>query len=289
MNRRICVITALIYLSAALGVCSDAQAHVGDRVVQIYEVPSSDIPDIDDLSIFEWENIVPEPSLDSRDFSSLQLGSPSSHDLAVRIHLAWNMGTQRLYMAMQRTDDIYINQYAGGDPPNFFGADHLEFYVDGDHSGGQYACGPPDGTEAQVRHYVGAQAQRGCKRCVQPKPAIRVVGAVDAHGGKEQRNGRGRQRVGRAQACRYRHHGGIARPAGQRGGRRLQEDRRPARGQDLDSRNVELAVAEHHPGAAASPVAIQIDHHRGCAPTGVVCMLQLAPESHQFDILAEVR
>lgn len=160
MNRRICVITALIYLSAALGVCSDAQAHVGDRVVQIYEVPSSDIPDIDDLSIFEWENIVPEPSLDSRDFSSLQVGSPSSDDLAVRIHLAWNMGTQRLYMAMQRTDDIYINQYAGGDPPNFFGADHLEFYVDGDHSGGQYACGPPDGTEAQVRLYVGAQAQR---------------------------------------------------------------------------------------------------------------------------------
>lgn len=160
MNRRCCVTTAWACLGAALSVCSGAQAHVGDRVILIYEVPTSDIPVLDDFSLFEWDHIVPESSLESRDFSSLQVGSPNSADLAVRIHLAWNMGTQRLYMAMERTDDIYINQYAGGDPPNFFGADHLEFFVDGDHSGGQYACGPPDGTEAQVRLYVGAQAQR---------------------------------------------------------------------------------------------------------------------------------
>lgn len=139
---------------------SRAGAHVGDRVIPIYEVPTSDLPVIDDFSLFEWENIVPQPSLDSADFSSLQIGSPSSSNLAMRIYLAWNQTTQQLYMSMQRTDDHYINEYVGGDAPNFFGADHVEIFVDGDHSGGQYACGPPDGTPEQVKLYVGAQAQR---------------------------------------------------------------------------------------------------------------------------------
>ncbi len=160
MNRRHCCLSTRICLSAVLSLGGGAGAHVGDRVIPIYEVPSSDIPAIDDFSLFEWENIVPEPSLESLDFSSLQVGSPSSADLAVRVYLAWNMATQRLYLALERTDDIYINEYFGGDAPNFIGADHVEFFVDGDHSGGQYACGPPDGTEDQIRLFVGAQAQR---------------------------------------------------------------------------------------------------------------------------------
>jgi len=149
-----------ICLCVVLIVSGRAVAHVGDRVIPIYEVPTSDIPDIDDFSLFEWANIVPESSLESRDFSSLQIGSPSSDDLAARIYLAWNMGTQQLYLAMQQMDDFYINEYAGLDLPNFFGADHIEFFVDGDHSGGQYACGPPDGTPEQIKLYVGSQAQR---------------------------------------------------------------------------------------------------------------------------------
>ena len=124
MNRRHCCLSTWICLSAVLSLGGGAGAHVGDRVIPIYEVPSSDIPAIDDFSLFEWENIVPEPSLESLDFSSLQVGSPSSADLAVRVYLAWNMATQRLYLALERTDDIYINEYFGGDAPNFIGADH---------------------------------------------------------------------------------------------------------------------------------------------------------------------
>lgn len=149
-----------LWLGALLIGASSAVAHVGDRVIPIYEVPTSDLPVIDDFSLFEWENIVPEPSLDSADFSSLQIGSPSSSNLAMRIYLAWNQTTQQLYMSMRRTDDRYINEYVGGQVPNFFGADHVEIFVDGDHSGGQYACGPPDGTPEQVKLYVGSQAQR---------------------------------------------------------------------------------------------------------------------------------
>ncbi|MDA0335102.1 MAG: hypothetical protein O2782_08065 [bacterium] len=160
MLNRPLIVANWICLCMVPALCVDVAAHVGDRIIPIYEVPSSDIPQIDDFSLFEWENIVPEPSLESQDFSSLQIGSPSSDDLATRIYLAWNMATQRLYMGMQQTDDFYINEYAGGDPPNFFGADYVEFFVDGDHSGGQYACGPPDGTPEQVKLYVGAQAQR---------------------------------------------------------------------------------------------------------------------------------
>jgi hypothetical protein len=152
---------ALLGLVIALALpATPTGAHVGDFVVPIYEVPTQDIPDLDDFNLFEWEQIVPAPSLESRDFSSLQVGSPSSADLAVRVYLAWHRGTQRLYMAVERTDDVFINQYAGGDPPNFFGADFIEFYVDGDHSGGQYDCGPPDGTPEQIKLFVGAQAQR---------------------------------------------------------------------------------------------------------------------------------
>lgn len=134
-------------------------AHVGDFVIPIYEVPSDEIPELDG-SVFEWETIVPQPSLESRDFSSRQIGQPSSADLAVRIYLAWNRTTQKIYMAVERTDDVYINEYIGGLAPDFFGADHVELFIDGDHSGGQYACGPPDGTVEQVRLFVGGQAQR---------------------------------------------------------------------------------------------------------------------------------
>lgn len=151
---------ALLCVGLLLGLQAGVGAHVGDRILAVYEVPSSEIPEIDDFSLFEWESAVPEPSLESSDFSSLQIGSPSSANLAVRVYLAWNRTTQRLYMGMRRTDDSYINEYAGGNAPNFAGADHVEFYVDGDHTGGQYACGPPDGTPEQVKLYVGAQAQR---------------------------------------------------------------------------------------------------------------------------------
>lgn len=123
-------------------------------------IPTSDLPNLDDLSLSDWDGIVPEPSLDLVDVSSLQLGSPETDDLAVRVWLAWHAGTQRLYMAVQSTDDAHHNGYAGGDPPNFGDADHLELFVDGDHSGGRCACGPPAGTPEQVQLFVGSQAQR---------------------------------------------------------------------------------------------------------------------------------
>lgn len=137
-----------------------APAHVGDRVVPVYEIPTAELPDLDDLSLSDWDAIVPGPSIDLLDFSSLQVGAPGADDLAVRVWLAWHAGSQRLYLSLQSTDDVHFNAYAGGDPPNFGRADYLEFFVDGDHSGGQYACGPPDGTPEQVKRFVGSQAQR---------------------------------------------------------------------------------------------------------------------------------
>lgn len=136
-----------------------AGAHVGDRLIPIYELPSSDLPELDDLSLSPWEQIVPAPSLESMDFTSTQVGMAGTDDLAARVYLAWHGGTRRVYLAVERVDDIYSNEYAGGDAPFFTGADHLQLLVDGDHSGGQFACGPEDATVEQARRFVGAQAQ----------------------------------------------------------------------------------------------------------------------------------
>ena len=55
-----------------------------------------------------------------------------------RLWLGWNETNNRLYLAAERTDDVYINEYGGGAPATVWQYDSVEFMVDGDHSGGQY-------------------------------------------------------------------------------------------------------------------------------------------------------
>ena len=58
--------------------------------------------------------------------------------LAFRVFLGWVQEEQRVYVALEIFDDIYFNEWDGMVLAEGWWADHVEFYIDGDHSGGQY-------------------------------------------------------------------------------------------------------------------------------------------------------
>ena len=104
-------------------------AHLGDIVYPIYELPTSDLPDLHDGTLEDWEEVLPGGSLDHIYFVQDIGEGIDPSDLAWRVFLAWNSASQQIYMAAELLDDFY-----GSD-----GHDRVGFSVDGDHSGGQYA------------------------------------------------------------------------------------------------------------------------------------------------------
>ena len=103
-------------------------AHQGDIVYPIYELPTSDLPDLHDGTLEDWEEVLPGASLDHNDFIRDNSGIPGTvdpDDLAFRVFLAWHSASQRIYMAAERVDDVYMHEGAS-------------LKIDGDHSGGQY-------------------------------------------------------------------------------------------------------------------------------------------------------
>ena len=128
-----------IFIPAAFLVPVPLQAHVGDWIVPVFEITDEQLGriDLEDGSILEWEDLG-EPSLTTRDFS--RFGFPGEEnlghdyaDLDFRIWLGWNAARNRIYGSIQAADD----SYRGFDDARR--VDGLQFYLDGDHSGGQYA------------------------------------------------------------------------------------------------------------------------------------------------------
>ncbi|MCC7262604.1 MAG: hypothetical protein IT369_08805 [Candidatus Latescibacteria bacterium] len=127
--------------TVAVALSGTANAHIGTKVYPIYELPTSDLPDIRDNSLADWEDVLPGASLDQNEFAPLNVGDGAGinpADLAYRAFFAWNSASQHLYMAIERVDDKYVNTYAGGDLINLWQFDSIEFMVDGDHTGGAY-------------------------------------------------------------------------------------------------------------------------------------------------------
>ena len=115
------------------------QAHKGDRIIPVFEITDEQLEliDLEDGSIDEWEDFG-EPSLTTLDFSRFSQpgGDDLDHDLSdfdFRIWLGWNATHNRIYGSIQAADDTY----RGFD--DAIRADGVGIYVDGDHSGGQYA------------------------------------------------------------------------------------------------------------------------------------------------------
>ena len=116
-------------------------AHVGDIVYPIYELPTSDLPDIFDGSLEDWEDVLPGTELTHDDFTPLNVGEAAGidpEDSAYRVYLAWHSAGQHVYAGVERIDNVYINTYEGGNVHILAAYDDVEFHLDGDHTGGQY-------------------------------------------------------------------------------------------------------------------------------------------------------
>lgn len=154
-------------LILAFVLASSAHAHIGEKVYLIFEIPDADLGDIDlfDADISDWEDVMGVASLTPEDFfPDPTVGDGASYnpaDMDYRIWLGWNETNNRLYLAAERIDDIYINEYSGGAPATVWQYDSVEFMVDGDHSGGQYNFNNDETmTDEEKARNQNAQAQK---------------------------------------------------------------------------------------------------------------------------------
>ena len=139
----------LLALAPLLGINSVTHAHIGDEIYPFYELLDEDLDRINltDGSVEDWYDVLGEPSLTGADFY-YPYSSYDPTNCDNRFWLGWHRRSGTLWVAMERFDDIYVNNYAGeilesGLPTMFRPAmvywdSHLSFMVDGDHSGGQY-------------------------------------------------------------------------------------------------------------------------------------------------------
>ena len=138
---------SLLALLLPLGPAAGAHAHIGDQIYPFYELLDEDLDRIDltDGSVEDWYDILGEPSLTGADFYyPYSSYDPASCDN--RFWLGWHRRSGTLWVAMERFDDIYFNNYAGeilehGRPAMILWDSYFSFMVDGDHSGGRYLFG----------------------------------------------------------------------------------------------------------------------------------------------------
>ena len=144
-----CFITVLLVVIQT----GQVRAHVGDFIFPVYELPTYDLPDLHDRTLADWEDVLPDASLDSGWFFEGVGDPPTPDDLVFRVFLAWHHASQRIFVAFERMDDVLIAEYPAP-------ADKMWFMVDGDHSGGRFANFPEDSyTETQRELLFYAQAQ----------------------------------------------------------------------------------------------------------------------------------
>ena len=149
----------LLVLATLLGIAPGARAHIGDQVYLFYELLDEDLARIDltDGSVGDWLEVLGEPSLTGADFYyPYSRYDPGNCD--TRFWLGWHRRSGTLWVAMERYDDIYHNNYAGeinqsGLPAMNRWDSYFSFMVDGDHSGGRYLFGE----EAKLRNNRQAQ------------------------------------------------------------------------------------------------------------------------------------
>jgi hypothetical protein len=125
--------------------CTSARAQDGDRIYMIPALSDADLAviDVHDGSVSDWEAVLGEPTLTRRlDFEDDYRTPAYDHsNLDFRIWLGWHEETARLYVAMDRVDDIYISTFSRDRPnPDYVGwhDGSLDLFVDGDHSGDIY-------------------------------------------------------------------------------------------------------------------------------------------------------
>ncbi|MEW6752842.1 MAG: hypothetical protein AB1505_17960 [Candidatus Latescibacterota bacterium] len=122
--------------------CTAALAHAPDTPVYcIWELTDAQLPDLHDGTLADWQAVLPGPTFTEADFGSLPVGDGAAigpPDLAVSVWVAWSRSRNRIWAAIERADNVYVNSYEGGDTQNLWMGDGAELLVDGDHGGGTY-------------------------------------------------------------------------------------------------------------------------------------------------------
>ncbi|MFH1566664.1 MAG: hypothetical protein ABIL09_01600 [Gemmatimonadota bacterium] len=137
-------IFGVLAVALVLALAGGASAHIGSNIYLIFEIADADVGDINlkDGSLDDWYDVVGDPSLRATDFfADPTVGEGAQYDPAdmdYQIWLAWNGTANTLWCAMERIDDKYVNEYAGGNLGELWRHDAIEFMLDGDHSGGEY-------------------------------------------------------------------------------------------------------------------------------------------------------
>ena len=104
----------------------------------LYEIVQTAQLELHDGTLSDWRRLYDAPSLTEVDFvsitgvSSEPIGGPN---LRVNVYLGWS--GSRIYMGVERLDDVYINEY-DEEQNVFWRHDGVELRVDGDRSGGVY-------------------------------------------------------------------------------------------------------------------------------------------------------
>lgn len=134
---------AVLMLTLTLGLVSGANAHIGSEVYLFFEIADEDAAEIDfdDGTLDDWADLVGDPSVEATDFFAdpgVGDGAPyDPADMDYRIWFGWNSTSSTIWGAMERTDDVYVNEY-DGDGAMWRWDSAIELMLDGDHSGGEY-------------------------------------------------------------------------------------------------------------------------------------------------------
>ena len=112
-----------------------------ERLYQIPEITDDMLARIDlkDGSVKDWEEVLGEPTLRPLDFVTPPELNYDPSSLDFRIWLTWHDATDKLFLAAEFVDDIFLSdydRYASSLPP--FTDSSVWFYVDGDNSGGDF-------------------------------------------------------------------------------------------------------------------------------------------------------
>ena len=148
---RACGLAALLGATAASG-------HLPEgREISAFQFPEGMTPRVDGL-LGDWAEAGPA-TLRTDDFVDLVGEAPVDlDDLEILVWIGWSPHTNRLYLAARVRDDIHqVDRPHGTATTRIFQDDDMEVFLDGDHSGGQYADFSDLGEEEQLKRN-GAQA-----------------------------------------------------------------------------------------------------------------------------------
>lgn len=123
-------------ITAFLAAC--AFGHTGDVVLPIVEISDEELAAIslEDQSLDEWRAIIGPPTLTAADFDTNPFGEAyNPADFDFQMWLGWHDATDRIYVAYQIADDIYLNEYAGFPAAMFQHDGSFSIAVDADHGG----------------------------------------------------------------------------------------------------------------------------------------------------------